>query len=320
MKAYATGLLAAAALLALPTAASAHRQWLLPSVTTLAGTDGWVTVDAAVSNDLFDPDHFPMQTDQIQVTQPDGSKGRIQNAATGRYRSMFDVQVDKAGTWKIGTFSSNLGGTFSLNGETWRVGARRGPPPGAAGMGPGGPGAARPEGARPEGAPRPAGGEGGPRPGGEGGFAPAKSVASVAEIPAGATDIKLTESISRNEFFVTAGEPTKTVLAPTGKGLEFDPVTHPDDLVSNEPARFRFLIDGKPAAGLTVTVIPGSKRFRDGEHALSLTTGADGTVEVKWPFAGVYWLNVTATDNHASDSRAAERRMSYTTTLEVPAP
>lgn len=316
MKAYASGLLAAAALLALPTTASAHRQWLLPSVTTLAGTDGWVTVDAAVSNDLFDPDHFPMQPDQIQVTQPDGSKGAIQNAATGRYRTMFDVQIDKAGTWKIGTASSNLGGTFVLNGETWRVGGRRGPPAGAPGMPPRGPGA--PEGvARPAGAP-PAGGPGGP--GGPGGFAPGKSVASVAEIPAGATDIKLTESISRNEFFVTAGEPTTTVLKPTGKGLEFDPVTHPDDLVADEAGRFRFLIDGKPAAGLAVTIVPGGKRFRDGEHALALTTGADGTIEVKWPFPGVYWLNVTATDNHASDPRAAERRMSFTTTLEVPAP
>ncbi len=314
MKAYATGLLAAAALFALPTTASAHRQWLLPSATTLAGTDGWVTVDAAVSNDLFDPDHFPMQTDQIQVTQPDGSKGQIQNAATGRYRSMFDVQIDKAGTWKIGTASSNLGGTFTLNGETWRVGARRGPPAGAPGMPPRGPEG----GDRPAGGPGGAGGLGGP--GGPGGFAPAKSVASVAEIPAGATDIKLTETINRNEFFVSAGEPTTTVLKPTGKGLEFDPVTHPDDLVANEPARFRFLIDGKPAAGLTVTVIAGGKRFRDGEHALTLTTGADGTVEVKWPFAGVYWLNATATDNHASDKRATERRMSYTTTLEVPAP
>lgn len=317
MKAYTTALLTAAALLALPTAASAHRQWLLPSVTTLAGTDGWVTVDAAVSNDLFDPDHFPMQPNQIQVTQPDGSAGQIQNAATGRYRTMFDVQIDKAGTWKIGTSSSNIGGSFVLNGETWRVGGRRGPPAGAPGTAPR-PGQSAPSapegGARPAGAP-PAGGPGGP-----GGFAPGKSVASVAEIPAGATDIKLTESISRNEFFVTAGEPTTTVLKPTGKGLEFDPVTHPDDLVANEPARFRFLIDGKPAAGLAITLVPGGKRFRDGEHAQTLTTGADGTVEIKWPFAGVYWLNVTATDNHPSDSRATERRMSFTTTLEVPAP
>jgi uncharacterized GH25 family protein len=318
MKSLAPRLLAAIALVAVPTTASAHRQWLLPSVTTVSGTDSWVTVDAAVSNDLFDPDHFPMPTDGIKVTQPDGSAGKIQNAASGRYRSMFDVQLDKPGTWKIGTFSTNIGGTFKLNGEEWTVGRRRGPPAGAGGRAPGGPGG-------PGGSGGPAGGRGpgqmaGQPPAGGAGGGAARSVATAADIPAGATDIKLIETISRNEVFATAGAPTGTVLQPTGKGLEFDPQTHPDDLVANEPARFRFLIDGKPAAGLKVVLIAGGKRFRDGEGAQELTTGADGAIEVRWPFAGFYWLNVTATDNHASVANVTERRMSYTTTLEVPAP
>lgn len=305
MNSLASRLLAAAALLAVPATASAHRQWLLPSVTTVSGTDSWVTVDAAVSNDLFDPDHFPMPTDGIKVTQPDGSAGRIQNAATGRYKSIFDVQLDKPGTWKIGTFSTNVGGTFKLNGEDWTVGRRRGPPPGA-----GGP-AGAPAGGQPP-APQPMGGPGG--------GAPARSVPTAADIPSGASDIKLAESINRNEVFVTAGAPTELAFKPTGKGLEFDPQTHPDDLVANEPATFRFLIDGKPAAGLKVTVIPGGKRFRESEGAQELTTGANGQIEVRWPVAGFYWLNATATDNHPSAPNATERRMSYTATLEVPAP
>lgn len=44
---------AAALVLSLPIAAQAHRAWLLPSATVLSGKDVWVTVDAAVSNDLF---------------------------------------------------------------------------------------------------------------------------------------------------------------------------------------------------------------------------------------------------------------------------
>ena len=284
MRSLAPCLLAAVAVLAIPTSASAHRQWLLPSETNVSGTESWVTVDAAVSNDLFDADHVAMQTGGINVTQPDGTAGKIQNAATGRYRSMFDVQLDKPGTWKIGTFATNVSGSFKLNGEDWTVGRRRGPPPAA-------------------------GANNAPR-----------TVATVAEIPAGATDIKLTESINRNEIFVTADAPTATVLKPTGKGLEFDPQTHPSDLVADEPARFRFLIDSKPAAGLKVTLVPGGKRFRDAEHAQELTTGADGTIEVKWPLPGFYWLNASATDNNGSTPNAAQRRMSYTTTLEVPAP
>ncbi|WP_267414398.1 DUF4198 domain-containing protein, partial [Sphingomonas sp. GC_Shp_4] len=145
-------------------------------------------------------------------------------------------------------------------------------------------------------------------------------VATLAEIPAGATDLKLTETISRNAIFVTAGAPTQAVFKPSNKGLEMVPVTHPDELVSNEPARFRFLIDGKPAGALKVTVVPGGKRYRDSEGAQDLTTGADGVLTIRWPFAGMYWLNVTASDNHPSSPRATQRRMSYTSTLEVLAP
>ncbi len=298
MKSLASRLLAAVALLAIPATASAHRAWLLPSTTTVTGSDNWVSVDAAISNDLFDADHFPMQTSGIKVTRPDGTPGEIQNAAQGRYRSTFDVKLDKEGTWKIGTSTSTVGGSFKLNGETWTIGRRRGPPAGGPGEGqmqqP--PAAAAPN------------------------AAPARVVATVADIPAGATDIKLSETNGRNEIFVTAGVPNDTVLQLTGKGLEFDPQTHPADLVSNEPAKFRFLIDGKPAAGLRVTLVPGGKRFRDSESALDLTTGADGMIEVKWPIPGMYWLNVSASDANGSVAKGAERRMTYTTTLEVPAP
>lgn len=293
MRAFATRLLVASALLAVPASLSAHRMWLLPSATSVSGTDSWVSVDAAVSNNLFYADHNPMPTDGIKVWQPDGSAGAIQNAAKGRYRSTFDVQLDKPGTWKIGTSSTNVMGSFKVNGEDWTVGRRRSPPPGASPN--------RPEGARPEGA-------------------PAHAVATVADIPANATDVKLTEMTSRNEIFVTAGAPTTTVLQPTGQGLDMLPLTHPDALVSNEPARFRFLIDGKPAAGLKVTLIPGGKRYRDSEGVEELTTGADGVLQVKWPAPGMYWLNATATDAHPATPRATERRMSYASTLEVLAP
>jgi uncharacterized GH25 family protein len=143
---------------------------------------------------------------------------------------------------------------------------------------------------------------------------------TVADIPADATDVKLTESSTRNEIFVTAGEPTTTVFAPTNTGLEMAPITHPDELVSGEAAKFRFLIDGKPAANLKVTVIPGGKRYRDAEGAMELTTGADGVLSVTWPSAGMYWLNATATDAKTTTPRATQRRMSYVTTLEVLTP
>jgi uncharacterized GH25 family protein len=271
-------ILIAAALLAAPAALSAHRQWMLPSGTIFSGTDSWVTVDAAVSNDLFYPDHFPGRLEAIKVWQPDGTPGQIANGATGRYRATFDVQLDKPGTWKIGTEQSNVMGSFKVDGQENRIG-RRGPPQ--------------------PGQPAPL---------------------TVADIPANATDVRVTEMMGRNEIFVTAGEPTTTVFKPTGKGLEIAPITHPDELVANEPGRFRFLIDGKPAAGIKVTVVPGGKRYRDAEGATELTTGADGVLTVPWAGAGMYWLNANAEDTHTSTPRATQRRLSYTTTLEVMTP
>ena len=271
-------LIAAAALVSVPAALSAHRMWMLPSGTVFSDTSGWVTVDAAVSNDLFFFDHQPLRLDGVKVWQPDGSEGVLQNGATGRYRSVFDVRLDKPGTWKIGTQMNAVMGSFKVDGVEKRLG-RRGPPQ--------------------PGAPAPL---------------------TVADIPANATDVKIAETSTRNEIFVTAGAPTTTVFRPTGKGLEFAPVTHPDELVAGETATFRFLVDGKPAPGLKVTIIPGGKRYRNDEGARELSTGADGVLSITWPAAGMYWLNATLTDAKATTPRATERRMSYVTTLEVLTP
>jgi uncharacterized GH25 family protein len=309
-----TILLAASATLILATPASAHRTWLLPSVTVLSDTKQSVTVDAGASTEPFNADHAAMSADAIQVWAPDGTMGKIENAAKGRYRSTFDVAVDKPGTWRIGTQTSSVSGAFKVDGKDWAVGRRRGGggAPGMAAPGAGGPGAnnalsggaGQGEGAGP---PRAA-------------IDPSRVVATVDQIPANATDLNLTESQSRNEFFVTAGSPTDTVLRPTNKGLEMVPVTHPTDLVSNEPGKFRFLLDGKPAAGLKVTVIPGGQRYRDGEQAQELTTDAEGAITVNWPLAGFYWMNASLSDDKPSAAKATRRRTSYTATLEVVAP
>jgi len=297
--------LAFAATIALATVAQAHRQWLLPSATTLSGTDSWVTVDIAASNDVFFADHAPGRLESVEVWKPDGTQGEIQNGATGRYRSVFDVKIDQPGTWKIGTSQSGIMGSFKVDGVEWRVGGRRGPPPGAAGQrAPGAAGAA-------PGGPAGAGGEGRQAP---------RFVNSVDEIPANATDVQLTEMSGQNIVFVTADAPTETVFQPTGKGLEMVPVTHPDELVQGEAARFRFLVDGQPAADLPITIVPGGKRYREAEGAFEVRTGADGVVTIDWPVAGMMWLNAALSDDKPSNPRATSRRMSYTATLEVMAP
>ena len=289
--------LIAGALAAAPHAASAERAWILPSATTFSGDGSWATFDAANASELFYPDHRPMPLDGMKVWQPDGSEGKIDNAMTGHRRSTFEVKLDKPGTWKIGTESGMVVGSFMLNGEERRVGRFGG------GMG----SQARP------------GGAGGPgQPGGaaEPPRKPPVAVA-VADIPPEATDIKLTEIVSRNEVYVTEDAPTTTLFAPAGKGLELQPVTHPDELIKGEIATFRFLVDGKPQGGVAISVVPGGKRYRDQDDGRDFTTAADGSVRISWPAAGMYWINATLSDNKPSEPKAQQRRMSYMTTVEV---
>lgn len=268
-------LLAAAtalAALAVPAAVQAHRQWMLPSSTVLSGNDVWVTVDGAVSNDLFYFDHQPLRLNNVKAWAPDGSEVQIENQATGRFRSVFDLHLTKPGTYKVANAMTGIGGSFKVNGQEQRL----------------------PRGTT------------------------AEQIATA--IPAGATDVAITEMSNRNEIFVTLGEPTDTVLRPTGRGLEFVPETHPNDLVAGEPAVFKFTIDGQPAANLDVTVIPGGIRYRDQLNEMHLKTDAAGKVTISWSAPGMYWLNASATDTRTSVPQATQRRLGYTTTLEVLAP
>ncbi|MFA5900524.1 MAG: DUF4198 domain-containing protein [Hyphomicrobium sp.] len=300
--------------------ASAHRAWLLPSATVLSDTGSWITVDAAISDALFYFDHNPMRLvgvgpdaprgergprpeagapapagnapaagagapaampkgppggrrpmphQEITILGPDGSTIEPQNGSIGRFRSTFDMPLEKPGTYKLAVVGGGLMASYTLNGEKkrWRGDAD----------------------------------------------------ALKSEIPADAKDVTVTEQSRRIETFVTAGKPSKDVFKPTGKGLELDPVTHPNDLFAGEAAKFRLLIDGKPAAGARVLVVPGGIRYRDGINEIKATTDADGIVTVTWPEAGMYWMEAVVTDDKAAVPNA-KRRASYSATLEVMKP
>lgn len=278
---------AIAAALAASAAAHAHRGWLLPSATVLSGNEPWVTVDAAVSNDVFYFEHQPMRLDNLVLFSPDGSPVKAENPSTGRYRSTFDVKLSKPGTYKIAMVSDAMMASYKVGSETKRA---RG-----------------------------------------------NAEALAKEIPAGATDVNVSQNISRNEIFVTSGKPSSEVLKPTGRGLELVPVTHPNDLFVGDTAKFRFLMDGKPAPGIEVAVIPGGIRYRDKLDEQKFTTDAQGEVNIKWATPGMYWMSAAPArepgmqggPGGASAPAGARpagpvgtldkpvRRSSYTATLEV---
>lgn len=253
-------------------AAEAHRAWLKPSATVLSGDDAVVTVDAAISNTLFHPDHYPMSTDGIAVTAPNGEAVDIMNAAKGRYRSVFDVELAQQGTYKIATASGGLR-------AFWRdaEGNRK--------MWPG-------RGEQAE----------------ESEFATA--------VPKDAQDLSVSRGWRRIETFVTVGAPTDAALEPTGQGLELVPLTHPNDLYATETATFKLLIDGEPAIGAEVEVVPGGMRYRNSQNAMVVTANTAGEIELTWPQAGMYFLEASYRDDKAA-APATIRTGSYAATFEV---
>ena len=94
-----------------PLSSHAHKSWLLPSA-TVSTADQWITVDAAVSNDLFYFNHVPMRLDALSVIAPDGSKVASQNGHTGKYRSTFDVHLQQTGTYKLAIANAGVNASY----------------------------------------------------------------------------------------------------------------------------------------------------------------------------------------------------------------
>ncbi|TCI00464.1 DUF4198 domain-containing protein [Roseococcus sp. SYP-B2431] len=267
MKSFPLRRLLLAAMVALPIGtAQAHRSWMMPSATVLSGNDPWVTVDAAVSNDLFYFEHFPMQLDGLAIMAPDGSQVTAENQSRGRYRSTFDFRLTQAGTYR----ASVAGGGLSAS---WREGGQQ----------------KRWRGTR---------------------------EAFAREVPQNAENLRVTLSQRRVEFFVTRGAPNDRVLQPLNEGLEMVPVTHPNDLVAGEPARFRLLLDGRPAAGVDVEVVPGGNRYRDAVNDQKVKTGEDGVFEIRWAGPGMHWIGASVRDAN-SGIPGVQRNAGYAATLEV---
>ena len=265
MKTLGLALCLAALIAAAP--AAAHRQWLLPSATTVEGDQPYVTFDAAISEGLFDFDHLPIKLDGLVITGPDGQSIQPENAATGKHRSVFDVKLARPGTYRASVVMESVMVNYMLGGEQkrWR--------------------------------------------GSEAELATA--------IPPGATDLRTTRMESRVVSYVTAGEPTTTALAATGKGLELVPITHPTENVLGTPARLRAVIDGKPAAGLDITIVPGGGRFRAAAGDMSVKTDAAGEVTINWPMAGMIWVGASWPAREEPSAPSPARRLSYSATFEV---
>lgn len=265
--------LALAGLSVVSFSAHAHKPYLLPSSTEVEpGRDGsaWVTFDAAIGENLFDPD-FTLKLDGLVVSAPDGSTLTPENVGNGKIRTTFDLKLPKPGTYKLALVSGSVNGSYkNKEGETKRFRATE------------------------------------------------ETLAK--EVPADATEVKVSRMHSRLETFVSTGAPDLNVFKPSGVGLEMVPLTNPTELRAGEKATWRFLVDGKPAANQGVSLTPGGVKFRGTLGEIRKTTDANGELTLTLPEAGAYmvsssWPAVQRVEGQPM--QMVPRRLSYSAVVEI---
>jgi len=111
-------LLIAAATLA-PLVAHAHMLWLLPNATVATGKEAVVSIDAAISEDLFTFERA-LKLEQLTITGPGGIKLEAQNRTAARNHESFDLTLPTEGTYRISNVSSSVMGAYKQGGETKR--------------------------------------------------------------------------------------------------------------------------------------------------------------------------------------------------------
>ena len=114
--------LIALALAGVAFSAQAHKPWLLPSSTFVENDrEAWVTVDAAVSENLFELDTVALKLDGLTITGPDGAPAVLPAVTTGKQRASFDLRLPQDGTYKIAVINKSVMGSYkSASGETKR--------------------------------------------------------------------------------------------------------------------------------------------------------------------------------------------------------
>lgn len=248
--------------------AKAHDAWLLPNATMVDAKEAWVSLDAGISNQLFEFNHAPLRLDNLMITDPDGVSTKATGAVLGKYRSTLDLRLPKDGTYRLSIVNNNVMGSYKLNGETKRF---RGPQ----------------------------------------GSAPV-------QVPAGATEVQTTNVLTRLETFVSANKMNETALKPSGTGLELIPVTHPSDLRVGEPIRVRFQLDGKPAAKLAFSVVPGTAKYRGSSGEQRLTTDDKGEASFTVPAPNMYYLSASFPGGErGAPQQPGAKRYTYAATFEV---
>lgn len=132
-------------------------------------------------------------------------------------------------------------------------------------------------------------------------------------VPAGATQIKTTQTETVADAYVTKKAPTRAPVDVQIGRLVIQPVNHPGDVAIDTPLQIKLLFDGKPMAGQTVVIDRAGTEYDVQKFHRETRTGADGALALSLEQPGVY----VAMTRHRADAPAGSDtdERSYTTSL-----
>jgi hypothetical protein len=136
-------------------------------------------------------------------------------------------------------------------------------------------------------------------------------------IPKGAKLLSFFQSLTLAETYATKGAPNDVAFSAYHTGLEFVPVTHPNELFVDESFEFTSLFDGKPIDGLKVEVFLAKDQLTNEKPTFELMSNSKGGLSFTPTEAGTYLLLARHRSDAPATSIAPQISNTYTLVIEA---
>jgi len=133
-------------------------------------------------------------------------------------------------------------------------------------------------------------------------------------IPEGAVLKSNSESQASADVYITVGKPeTLSIPKATGQGLEFVPISHPNQLTTGGVFEFVVQLNGKPLAEHEVSISYSNRDYSGRSSRASVKTDASGKASYKLDKPGLYMASIRFSEE--APVSADKPTLSYSKTL-----
>jgi len=140
-------------------------------------------------------------------------------------------------------------------------------------------------------------------------------------IPKGAILKSNTESQASADVYITVGKAeTPAIPKATGQGLEFVPISHPNQLTAGGVFEFVVQLNGKPLAEHEVSISYSTRDYSGKSSRASVNTDASGKARYKLDNPGLYMASIRFSEEAPVSADKASLIYSKTLTFNVTTP